>query len=158
MQLAASCRPSVAATAGPRTPATAPSFSGGIDYAGTAGRFTRFSAHATDHVYGDAAGYATLQAAIDAATFETIGARQSAAGIFELDGRFHARRLDNELTFASSGQAWSGVWRLEQYPADLELLDGRIAGVTRSEALRAIVDGAQRIDVTALPVAPPTPR
>lgn len=141
-----------------RTPkADAPSFEGGIDYEGAKGRFTKFSAHATNFVYGDAAGYDTLQSAIDAVTFQTVGARQAAAGIFELDGRFHARRLDNVLTFAN-GNEWSGVWRLEQFPADLELLDGSIAGVTRVDGLKAIVDGAQRVDVTGLPVAEPTPR
>ncbi|MCB0877989.1 MAG: hypothetical protein KDC46_03300 [Thermoleophilia bacterium] len=129
-----------------------PSFTGGIDYEGTKGRFTKFSAHATDFVYGDPKGYDTLDAAIDAATFATIGSRQAAAGIFELDGRFHARRLDNTLTF-KNGATWEGVWRLEQYPADRELLDGTIPGVTRADALKAVVDGAQRIDVTNLPVA-----
>jgi hypothetical protein len=145
------------ATKKPTAPASpTPTFSGGIDFAGT-GRFTRFSAHATEHVYGAAEGYDTLQAAINVATMETIGARQSAAGIFELDGRFHARRLDNVLTFAN-GTDWAGVWRLEQFPADLELLDGRVKNVTRVDSLKAIVDGAQRIDVTKLTVAEPTPR
>lgn len=132
--------------------AEVPTFTGGIDFEGT-GRFTKFSAHATKHVYGDPAGYPSLQEAIDGVTFETVGARQAAAGIFELDGRFHARLLDNTVTFAN-GANWKGVWRLEQYPADRELLDGSAKGVTtRAEALRAVVDGAQRIDVTHLPVA-----
>lgn len=150
MQLAATSTSFVQA----RTPkADVPSFQGGIDYEGTEGRFTKFSAHATDFVYGDAAGYGSLQEAIDAVTFETVGARQAAAGIFELDGRFHARRLDNSLTFAESGKSWKGVWRLEQFPADLEMLDGSIKGVTRVDSLKAIVDGAQRVDVSGLPVA-----
>lgn len=131
--------------------AVAPAIEGGIDFAGT-GRFSKFSAHATNFVYGDEAGYGTLTEAIDAATMLTVGARQSAAGIFELDGRFHARRLDNKLTFAT-GATWEGVWRLEQYPADRELLDGRLTGVTRTEALKAVVDGVERFDVSALPVA-----
>lgn len=138
-------------------PAPTPTFEGGIDFAGSSPRYQRFSAHATNFVYGDPAGYETLQQAIDGVTFETVGARQAAAGIFELDGRYHARRLDNSLTFAN-GTAWKGVWRLEQFPADLELLDGRVAGVTRVDALKAIVDGGQRVDVTALAVAPPTAR
>ena len=137
--------------------AKVPTFEGGIDYEGTDGRFTKFSAHATDFVYGDESGYGSLQEAIDAVTFATVGSRQAAAGIFELDGRFHARRLDNELTF-KNGASWSGVWRLEQYPADIELLDGSIKGVTRVEGLKAVVDGAQRIDVSDLAVAPPAPR
>lgn len=136
----------------------APDFIGGIDYSGQQGRFTRFSAHATNFIYGDADGYATLKEAIDAATWATVGASQSAAGIYELDGRFHARRLDNALTFASSGKSWQGVWRLEQYPADRDLLTGVIKGVTRVDALKAVVDGAQRIDVTNLAVADPAPR
>lgn len=131
--------------------ATAPVFAGGIDFSGS-GRFTKFSAHATNFVYGDAAGYGSLQEAIDATTMLTVGARESAAGIFELDGRFHARRLDNKLTFAT-GATWEGVWRLEQFPADRELLDGRLAGVTRADSLKAIVDGIERHDVSALPVA-----
>jgi hypothetical protein len=154
MQLGTSTIAARPAEAGAATP---PAFDGGIDFTGTEGRFKQFSAHATGFVYGDAAGYESLQSAIDAVTFETIGARQAAAGIFELDGRFHARRLDNVLTF-SNGASWTGVWRLEQYPADLELLDGSTKGVTRTESLKAIVDGAQRIDVTGLTVAPPTPR
>ncbi len=132
--------------------ATTPTvITGGIDYAGSGGRFSKFSAHATDEVVGADAGYDSLQQALDALTFETVGSRSTAVGVFELDGRFHGRRLDNELTFAS-GATWKGAWRLEQFPADLELLDGRVAGVTRSDALRAVVDGAQRVDVSALPV------
>lgn len=156
---AAPAVPTAAAPTGAPTaaPAEAPSFEGGIDFAGS-GRFSRFSAHATAHVYGAVEGYATLQEAIDATTFATIGARQTAAGIFELDGRFHSRRLDNVLTFAN-GNEWTGAWRLEQYPADLELLDGRVTGtIARVDSLRAVVDGAQRHDVTHLDVAPPTPR
>lgn len=138
-------------------PGGAPTFQGGIDFEGS-GRFTRFSAHATTHVYGAVEGYATLQEAIDATTLATIGSRQTAAGVFELDGRFHSRRLDNVLTF-KNGAEWSGAWRLEQYPADLELLDGHVSGtIRRVEALRAVVDGAQRHDVAHLKVAPPTPR
>ena len=131
--------------------ATVPAIEGGIDFAGS-GRFSKFSAHATAHVYGDAAGYGSLQEAIDAVTMLTVGARESAAGIFEVEGRFHARRLDNKLTF-SNGATWEGVWRLEQYPADRELLDGRLPGVTRTESLKAVVDGIERHDVSALPVA-----
>ena len=134
------------------TPKAEPSFTGGIDFVGS-GRFTKFSAHATDKVYGEAGGYASLQEAIDGVTFLTVGAREAAAGIFEQDGRFYARGLDNEVTF-SNGASWKGVWRLEQYPADLELLDGSAKGTTtRADALKAIVDGAQRIDVSHLPVA-----
>ena len=140
----------------PTSPATtpvvdAPAFTGGIDFSGS-GRFTKFGAHATNFVYGDRSGYGSLQEAIDATTLLTVGARESAAGIFELDGRFHARRMDNELTFAT-GATWKGVWRLEQFPADRELLDGSLQGVTRSADLRAIVDGAERHLVDALPVA-----
>lgn len=158
MQLAAIATSTSASSVAPyAAPAGAPTFAGGIDFEGR-GRFSRFSAHATTHVYGAAEGYATLQEAIDATTTETIGARQTAAGIFELDGRFHSRRLDNVLTFANGNQ-WTGAWRLEQFPADLELLDGRAEGtVTRVDSLRAVVDGAQRHDVTHLEVAPPTPR
>lgn len=156
MQLASiATSPTAAAAAAKPTakaPATAaPKFEGGIDFAGS-GRFTRFSAHATDFVYGDAAGYGTLQEAIDAVTMLTVGSRQSAAGIFEQDGLFHARRLDNKLTFAS-GATWEGVWRLEQYPADRELIDGSVTGVTRADALKAVVDGIERHDVSALPIA-----
>ncbi len=148
MQLASIATiPSAAAPAA----TAAPTIEGGIDFTGT-GRFTKFSAHATKFVYGDAAGYGTLQEAIDAVTMLTVGARESAAGIFELDGRFHARRLDNKLTFAT-GATWEGVWRLEQFPADRELLDGRLAGVTRTDSLKAVVDGMERHDVSALPVA-----
>jgi hypothetical protein len=144
--------PAAAAKPAAKVPAVdAPTIEGGIDFAGT-GRFTKFSAHATKFVYGDAAGYGTLQEAIDAVTMLTVGSRESAAGIFELDGRFHARRLDNKLTFAT-GATWEGVWRLEQYPADRELLDGRLTGVTRTDALKAVVDGMERHDVSALPVA-----
>jgi hypothetical protein len=148
MQLCTVTAAPIAAT----TPKAQPAISGGIDYAGGEGRFSRFSAHATDVVYGDAAGYASLTDAVDAATFATVGSRETAAGIFEVDGRFYARRLDNELTFRN-GATWKGLWRLEQYPADRELLDGSIKGVTRSEALRAVVDGAQRVDVSSLPTA-----
>ncbi len=128
-----------------------PKITGGIDFVGT-GRFKKFSAHATNFVYGDAAGYGTLQDAIDAVTMLTVGSRAGAAGIFEVDGRFHARRFNNKLTFAN-GTPWVGIWRLEQFPADRELLDGRLTGVTRADALRAVVDGAERHDVSALPVA-----
>lgn len=134
----------------------APRFTGGIEFEGS-GRFTKFAASATRYVYGDQAGYDSLQQAIDAVTFLTVGARLPAAGIFERDGRFHARRLDNEVTFAS-GTSWKGFWKLEQFPADRELLDGSARGrTTRSEDLRAVVDGAQRIDVTHLPVAGSAP-
>ena len=132
--------------------AAAPTFTGGIDHVGAQGsRFTAFSAHATDVVVGDAAGYGDLQSAIDALTMATVGARLPAAGVFEADGRFYGRQLDNKLTFAT-GATWEGVWRLEQYPADLALVTGAAAGTTRSESLRAVVDGAQRVVVTALPV------
>lgn len=133
----------------------APTFTGGIDFvsSGTGSRFRSFSAHATDVVVGDAAGYATLREAMDELTMATIGNRLPAAGVFEHDGRFYGRRLDNKLTFAS-GASWEGVWRLEQYPQDRELLGRKVKhGVTtRSEALRAVVDGAQRVRVTHLPV------
>lgn len=153
MQLASIIVPlaSAAVSAAPN-PASAPVISGGIEFEGD-GRFTKFAARATDHVYGAAEGYESLQQAIDEVTMLTVGARQAAAGIFELDGRFHARRLDNELTFAN-GATWKGLWRLEQFPADLELLDGSAEGrTTRAETLQAVVDGAQRVDVTHLPVA-----
>jgi hypothetical protein len=136
----------------PITRTTAPTFSGGIDFVGT-GRFTKFSAHATDVAYGEAAGYDSLPQAIDAVTFLTVGSRDTAAGIFEHDGRFFARRLDNDITFAN-GATWKGAWRLEQYPADHALLDGSAEGsTTRTADLRAVVDGAQRFDVTHLPTA-----
>jgi hypothetical protein len=129
----------------------APRFTGGIDFNGS-GRFTKFSAHATDVVYGEAAGYETLQQAIDAVTWLTVGTRETAGGIFEHDGRFYGRRLDNEVTFAN-GASWKGAWRLEQYPADSELITGDVDGaITRAADLRAVVDGAQRFDVTHLPV------
>ncbi|MCW2928544.1 MAG: hypothetical protein JWM86_2512 [Thermoleophilia bacterium] len=154
----ASTTPSAAAAAIAAKPAApapkvdAPAFTGGIDFAG-AGRFKQFAAHATDVVYGPADGYAGLQEAIDAVTFLTIGARETAAGIFERDGRFHARKLDNAVTF-SSGATWKGAWRLEQFPADLELIDGSAKGTTtRAAELVAVVDGAQRHDVSTLPVA-----
>jgi hypothetical protein len=148
MQLAATTSPSAAA---PKAPAV-PAITGGIDFTGT-GRFTKFSAKATDVAYGAEGGYATLQEAMDEVTFETVGARKAAAGIFELDGRFHARLLDNSVTF-SSGKTWKGYWKLEQFPADLELLNGTASGTTtRSSNLVAVVDGAQRIDVTKLPTA-----
>ena len=149
MQLASIPPSKIVTTADPAV--DTPAFEGGIEFSG-AGRFTRFTAHATNFVYGDRAGYDSLQGAIDAATMLTVGARQSAAGIFELDGRFHARRLDNTLTFAT-GATWQGVWRLEQFPADRELLDGSLTGVTRTQALKAVVDGIERHDVSALPVA-----
>lgn len=153
MQLA-SISPTPAVTAlAPKPGAGGPAtISGGIAFAGE-GRFTKFSAKATDVVYGPADGYESLQQAIDEVTFLTVGAREAAAGIFEMDGRFHARRLDNEVTF-SSGKTWKGAWRLEQYPADLELLNGKAEGTTtRAANLRAVVDGAQRVDVAHLPVA-----
>ena len=147
MQLAAITKTPAAAP----TPA-APVITGGIEFAGT-GRFTKFSATATDVVYGATEGYETLQQAMDEVTFETVGARKAAAGIFELDGRFHARLLDNAVTF-SSGKEWKGFWKLEQFPADLELLNGSASGTTtRTPNLVAVVDGAQRIDVTKLPTA-----
>lgn len=150
MQLAAITTPPALATA-PKTPAV-PAITGGLAFEGT-GRFTKFSATATDVAYGAAEGYASLQEAIDEVTFETVGARKAAAGIFELDGRFHARLLDNKVTF-SSGKEWKGFWKLEQFPTDLELLDGTATGTTtRSSNLLAIVDGAQRVDVSKLPVA-----
>jgi hypothetical protein len=150
MQLAAITTPAAPAAA-PKAPA-APAITGGIEFAGT-GRFTKFSAHATDVAYGPAEGYASLQEAIDEVTFETVGARKAAAGIFELDGRFHARLLDNAVTFAT-GKEWKGYWKLEQFPADLELLNGSATGTTtRSSNLLAVVDGAQRVDVSKLPTA-----
>ena len=139
------------ATTSPVAPAQAPTIEGGIDFSGS-GRFSKFSAHATSHVYGDAAGYGSLEEAMNAVTMLTVGAREAAAGIFEVDGRFHARRLDNKLTF-TNGASWEGVWRLEQYPADRELLDGSVDGVTRTDALKAVVDGMERHVVTNLPVA-----
>ena len=120
------------------TSVATPTFTGGIDFVGT-GRFTKFSAHATNKVYGETGGYATLQEAIDGVTFLTVGSREAAAGIFEQDGRFYARGLDNDVTFAN-GATWKGVWRLEQFPADLELLDGSAKGTTtRADALKAIL-------------------
>lgn len=153
MQLASiTATPVAAAPAAPKA-GIAPAITGGITFEGT-GRFTKFAARATDVVYGAAQGYATLQEAIDGVTMETVGARKAAAGIFEVDGRFHARLLDNAVTFAT-GTEWKGFWKLEQFPADLELLNGTAEGrTTRSEALKAIVDGAQRVDVAHLPVAP----
>lgn len=149
MQLAAITTPPSAAA--PTAPA-APAITGGIEFTGE-GRFTKFSATATDVAYGPAEGYATLQEAMDEVTFETVGARKAAAGIFELEGRFHARLLDNKVTF-SSGKEWKGFWKLEQFPADLELLNGTATGTTtRSSNLLAVVDGAQRVDVSKLPTA-----
>ena len=152
MQLAPTiASPAIAPAATPATGA-APAITGGIAFEGT-GRFTKFAARATETAYGAADGYATLQEAIDGVTFETVGARKAAAGIFELDGRFHARLLDNEVTFAS-GTTWKGFWRLEQFPADLQLLDGTAEGrTTRTTNLHAIVDGAQRVNVTHLPTS-----
>lgn len=142
----------------PTAPATdAPTFSGGIDFAGGTGRFAKFAAHATTDAYGEAAGYGSLQQAVDALTLLTVGSKLPAAGVFERDGRFYGRRLDNAVTFAT-GATWSGSWRLEQYPADHEVLDGSVGGtVARAEALKAVVDGSQRIDVSHLPVAGAAP-
>lgn len=127
-----------------------PGFTTGIVYSGE-GRFTNFVARPTPAAYGDAAGYGSLQEAIDALTFITVGSQQPAAGIFQRDDRFYARRMQNDLTFAS-GATWTGPWRLEQYPQDRELLDGSVVGATRNAALKAIVDGAQRFVITDLPV------
>ncbi len=144
MQLAPSPSPSA-------PPAAAPVLAGGIAFAGTHDRFSAFAATPRGGAYGKADGYETLPEAIDALTLLTVGAHQPAAGVYERDGRFHGRRLLNSVTF-NSGATWSGMWRLEQHPSDTTLLTAK-AGTTRSAALRAIVDGAQRIDVTHLPVA-----
>ncbi|MCW2956866.1 MAG: hypothetical protein JWO69_1735 [Thermoleophilia bacterium] len=131
--------------------ATVPRFIGGIAFAGT-GRYSSFEAKATSTVLGDAKGYESLQQAIDALTFVTVGAHVGAAGVFDRGGRFYGRELANSLTFAN-GTQWSGKWRLEQYPADGLLIGTKVPGeTTRAQALVAIVDGAQRIDVTHLPV------
>lgn len=137
---------SVSATAG------APRFRGGIEFSGE-GRFTAFSAKSVGGAYGEAAGYGSLQQAINSLTLVTVGAHLPAAGVFEREGRFYGRRLQTTVTFAS-GATWSGPWRLEQHPADLELVNGSATGTTtRVDALRAIVDGAQSVEVGALPVA-----
>jgi len=124
----------------------------GIKFTGEHPRFKAFAATATAQVYGDKEGYATLKDAVDAVTMLTAGVREPAAGVFEQDGRFHGRKLDNAVTFAT-GVEWKGFWRLEQHPGDRDLLAPGFAGTTRSEALRAVVDGGYRIDVTHLPIA-----
>lgn len=159
MQLAAITTPAASAGATPTAAGAprGPRFSGGIDFTGS-GRFTAFSAKSTGGAYGEAAGYESLTQAIDALTMLTVGAHLPAAGIFERDGRFYGRAMHTALTFAN-GNEWEGPWRLEQHPADRELLDGTASGTTtRADALRAIVDGAHRIDVTHLPVGARKPR
>ena len=136
--------------------ATAPRFSGGITFTGSDSRFSSFSATAKGGAYGKAEGYDDLQAAIDDLTFVTVGVREPAAGIFERGGRFYGRQMQNDVTFAS-GKTWSGMWRLEQHPQDLALLDAA-KGTTRADALRAVVDGAQRVIVAHLPVAAKAPK
>jgi hypothetical protein len=127
-----------------------PAIAGGIRWQGTHPKFTAFAASATAKPYGAVEGYATLKDAINDLTMLTVGVRQPAAGIFELNGRFHGRMLDNEVTFAS-GKAWAGMWRLEQFPLDKAVLAPEL-GATRSDNLRFIVDGAVHFDPTALPV------
>jgi hypothetical protein len=132
---------------------TVPRFTGGISFTGGTGRFSAFAATATGTVSGAPEGYATLDEAVDALTIATVGAAVGAAGVFERDGRFYGRELKNSLTFAS-GTSWTGPWRLEQHPQDKELLDGSVGGVTtRVKSLQAVVDGAQRVLVTDLPIA-----
>jgi hypothetical protein len=135
------------------TLAGAPRFAGGVTYEGE-GRFSRFHASTAGRSYGDVNGYASLNEAIDALTFLTVGAHLPAAGVFERRGRFYGREMKVDVVFASSGKPWSGGWKLEQFPADRAMLEGSLRGsLTRADALRAIVDGAQRIDVTKIPVA-----
>lgn len=151
--LATSPAPLPSATAGASAAAaTGPDISGGVTFRGNNERFAAFTASATAGAYGAAGGYDTLQGAIDDLTWVTVGVRQPAAGVFELEGRFYGRQLDNEVTFAS-GKTWKGMWRLEQHPADGLLLREGAADTTRTDALRAVVDGAQRILVSHLPVA-----
>ncbi|MCW2961119.1 MAG: hypothetical protein JWM25_546 [Thermoleophilia bacterium] len=138
--------------------ATVPRFTGGIQFTGT-GRYTAFAATATSVAAGAPEGYGSLQQAIDAITMETVGAHIGAAGIFERDGRFFGRELKNTLTFGDSGASWTGKWRLEQYPADAkELFGDKATGTTRVKSLQAIVDGAQRVDLSAVPIAVKTPK
>jgi len=138
----------------PSVIAAGPRFTGGIQYTGTSEKFSAFAARAKGGAYGDAEGYASLTQAIDALTLFTAGVHMPAAGVFERNGRFYGRQLENQVTFASSGASWTGMWRLEQHPSDAQLLTGTAPGeISRADALRAVVDGAQRIDVTHLPVA-----
>lgn len=138
---------STTATAG------APRFRGGIEFAGAGGKFAAFTARSTGGAYGNAAGYSRVSDAVRALTLLTIGVGQPAAGIFERDGRFYGRALESKMTF-STGKVYVSPWRLEQHPGDADLITGKIKGtVTRTDALRWIVDGAQRINVSKLPVA-----
>lgn len=124
-----------------------------IEHRGS-GKFASFIATPKAGTVGDAAGYDTLDAAVLALTDLTVGSARTAAGIYEVDGRFIGRELATNVTFAS-GAAWSGPWRLEQYPSDRAMFDGSIAdGVTTrgTSALRAVVDGAQLLQLDELPV------
>lgn len=127
-----------------------PRFRAGIEHTGN-GLFERFNATPTSRVIGDRAGYGSLDAAMQAATMLTVGARIPAAGIFELDGRFHARQMKTDVKFAS-GAEWQGPWKLEQYPSDLDIFDGTVKGITtRSDALRAVVDGGVHLMLDHIP-------
>lgn len=118
------------------------------------GKFASFTATPKGGTVGDAKGYDSLDAAVLALTDLTVGAARTAAGVYEVDGRFIGRELTTNVTF-QAGATWSGPWRLEQYPGDIEMFDGSIAdGVTTrgTSALRAVVDGAQHLRLDEFPV------
>lgn len=128
-----------------------PSFYGGLSYRGT-GKVQEFTAVAEPGSYGNAAGYATLQQALDDLSNVTAGELLPAAGVFELSGRFYGRRMCSTVK-CDSGNLYHEPWKLEAHPRDRDLFDGTARGAAaRVDALKAVVDGALRIDLNHLAV------
>ena len=123
-----------------------PTFGRALDYFG-GGRYATFSADPSSRPYGKAEGYGSLQDAIDALQEITVGAKHPAAGIFEADGRFHARALYVRADFDDQLGGLRGPWLLEEHPNDVPSLGDNGSGdFGVNPALKAIVDGAVVFD------------
>jgi hypothetical protein len=123
------------------------------------GRVTDSAAPATQHrllatarVVGDLDGWASLADAIAAVSLLTAGPTRAGAGIFELDGRFHARSLQvlsRSLDPSGAFTPWTRhpmTW-LESRPSEVSYQPYCTTDEARS--LRALVDGATIVRVAA---------
>lgn len=123
------------------SPASTPAIKGEVFRWEGSGYYSRGYLRSTGSVVGDQAGYASLADARTAASKLTAGEQTPAAGIFEVDGRFHARSL-------SIWAKYDDQLGIERGPFHFEDRDDAFAGGDILAAasdlrfgLRVLVDG-----------------
>ena len=101
----------------------------------------------TGDVVGREGGYSSLEQAVSAAQSLTSGARRPAAGVFEIDGRFHTRSLSHWFKYDDQLGLEKGAWHFE---GNADPFNSQLYGVRRDDRLRALVDGETVVNATTI--------